>query len=72
MSIANAVVASREVRPRAIEKKKDNEHEEDDDDDDNDIVAIQEDIDNIIFGVQVSRVPSNKSTKVWSSRPDHE
>ena len=66
LSIANAVVASKEVRRRAIEKKKDVEHEDDDD-----IIAIKEDIDNVIFGVQVSQIPSNKSTKVWSSRPDH-
>ena len=61
MSIANAVVASNEVRRRAIEKKKDIELE----------VAIKEDIDNVIFSVQVSQIPSNKSTKVWRSRPDH-
>ena len=65
LSIANAVVASKEVRRHAIEKKKDVEHEDDDE-----IVAIKEDIDNVIFGVQVSQILSNKSTKVWSSRPD--
>jgi hypothetical protein len=66
LSIANAIKASKEVRRRAIEKRKGREPEDVDD-----IVAVHHAIDDALFAVQVSDVPPNKSTKIWSSRPDH-
>jgi hypothetical protein len=66
LSIANAIKASKEVRRRAIEKRKGREPEDVDD-----IVAVHHAIDDALFAVQVSDVPPYKSTKIWSSRPDH-
>jgi hypothetical protein len=66
LSIANAAKASKEVRRRAIEKKQRQDVENDDD-----VVNVQHEIDDTIFAVQVNHMPPIKSTKIWSSRPDH-
>jgi hypothetical protein len=66
LSIANAVEASKEVRLRANEKKKGHDLEYNDD-----LVTVQQEIDDTVFAVQVSQVPPNNSTKIWSSRPEH-
>jgi hypothetical protein len=65
-SIANAVEASKEVRLRANEKKKGHDLEYNDDS-----VTVQQEIDDTVYTVQVSQIPSNKSTKIWISRPEH-
>jgi hypothetical protein len=59
LSIANAVEASNE-------KKKGHDLEYNDD-----LVTLQQEIDDTVFAVQVSQIPPNKSTKIWSSRPEH-